>query len=175
MFVVIRARCLLVCSALLLFAFANAASAGDGAYQRTKDGKTLVWNSYPNSDGSEAVEWSGQQDKEGYATGYGTVTWYKVDDSKYTFVKRTKLVVAGRYSGNMVRGKLEGTVMREDSIRLIRWNTDPPPKVHATFVGGNRTGDWVAGPTPSVAPAAAPSPTPGQPAKEKVSAPAKEG
>lgn len=136
-------RRLFVSVALLLFVFANGVHAGDGVYQRTKDGKTLVWNSYPGPADSEAVEWSGERDKDGYATGQGTVTWYKLDDSKFTFAKRTKLVVAGRYSGKMVRGKLEGTVVREDSIPLVRWNTAPPRKFHATFVGGNRTGDWV--------------------------------
>ena len=123
--------------------FANGAFADDGTYQRTKDGKTLVWNSHPMPAGSEAVEWSGDRNKDGYATGNGTVTWYKLDDSKYTFRKKSKLVVASRYSGEMVRGKFEGTVVREDSIPLVRWQTNLPRKFHATFVDGNRTGDWV--------------------------------
>ena len=146
MFVLMRARWLFLCSALLLLLLTNGAFAGEGAYQRTKDGKTLVWNSYPMPGESEAVEWSGQQDKDGYATGNGTVTWYKQSSAKFTFTRKNKLVVAGRYSGKMVRGKLEGTVVREDSIPLVRWNTAPPRKFHATFVGGNRTGDWVTDP-----------------------------
>ena len=143
MFVMTYSRFLFLCSGLLLFVFANSAYAGDGTYQRTQDGTTLVWNSHPGPSQSEAVEWSGHQDKDGYATGDGTVTWYKLDDSKYTFKKKRKLVVAARYSGKMVRGKLEGTVLREDSIPLVRWQTNPPRKFHATFVDGNRIGDWV--------------------------------
>jgi len=141
-----KARSLFVCGGLLLFVFANGAFADDGTYQRTKDGKTLIWNSNPGPSESEAVEWSGDRDKDGYATGNGTVTWYKLDDSKYTFTKKRKLVVAGRYSGKMVRGKLEGTVVREDSIPRVRWQTNPPRKFHATFVDGNRIGDWVTDP-----------------------------
>ena len=138
-----KARSFLIFRALLLFVFATGAFADNGAYQRTKDGKTLVWNNNPGPAESEAVEWSGDRDKDGYATGNGTVTWYKLDDSKYTFVKKRKLVIAGRYSGKMVRGKLEGSVVREDSIPLVHWQTNPPRKFHATFVDGVRTGDWV--------------------------------
>jgi hypothetical protein len=143
MFVVIHARFLFVCTGVLLFVFVNGAYADDGTYQRTKDGKTLVWNSHPGPSESEAVEWSGQQDKDGYATGNGTVTWYKVDDSKYTFIKKRKLIVGARYSGTMIKGKLEGNVIREDSIPAVHWQTNPPRRFHATFVDGNRTGDWV--------------------------------
>jgi len=135
-----NARWLFVYSALLLL-FANGAFADEGTYERTKDGKTLVWNSYPL--GGETVDWSGDRDKEGYASGYGTVTWYKLVRSGYTFDKGKHRVVSGRYSGKMVRGKLEGTVLREDSIPLVRWQTNPPRKFHATFVDGNRIGDWV--------------------------------
>ena len=144
MFVVMNTRCLFVCSALLLLVVANGAYAtDDGTYTRTKDGKTLVWDSHPMP--GEAVEWSGQRDKDGYATGHGTVTWYKPEHSKYTFVKKSRLVVDGRYSGKMVRGKLEGTVVREDPVPTVRWNANPFRTFHATFVGGKRTGDWIAG------------------------------
>jgi hypothetical protein len=46
----------------------------------------------------------------------------------------------------MVKGKFEGTVVREHSIPAVHWQTNPPRKFHATFVGGNRTGDWVTDP-----------------------------
>src|SRR4029077_7488928 len=64
-------RFFFVCRALLVFA--NVAL-GDGTYQRTKDGKTLVWNNHPQA-GDEA-KWSGDRDREGYASGFGTLTWY---------------------------------------------------------------------------------------------------
>ena len=178
-------RWLFLCSALLPLLLANGAFADEGTYQRAKDGRTLVWNSYPIP--GETVEWSGKQDKEGYATGYGTVTWYKLARSNFTFSKPHS-VVSGRFSGKMVKGKLEGDVVRPDTGgSLIRWNTKPSDSTtHATFVGGNRVGEWVTGPAPSPsktgtapdqqrkAPAEVASPEPSQPPKQKISAPAKE-
>ena len=184
-----NARWLLVYSALLLL-FANGAFADEGTYERTKDGKTLVWNSYPL--GGETVDWSGDRDKEGYASGYGTVTWYKLVRSGYTFDKGKHRVVSGRYSGKMVRGKLEGTVVKETRGSLITFNPGTKTTV-ATFVNGDRTTDWRVGtapatnPTSTIATSAPESPSrpataPDQkhdvpalgPAKPKVSALAKE-
>ena len=196
MLLLVNARCLFLPVALLFLA--NGAFADEGTYQRTKDGKTLVWNNYPLT--GETAEWSGQQDKEGYASGYGSVTWYKIARSNFTFSKPHS-VVSGRFSGKMVKGKLEGDVVREDTGggSLIRWNTTTSDRTtHAIFVGGNRTSDWVTGPArraskmatapeqpgnenpelaaalkaPSQAPVA--SPVPRQSAKQTVSAPAKE-
>ena len=65
-------RSLSVCGALLLFA---SVAYGAGSYQRTKDGKTLVWNESPKR--GEVATWSGKRDKKGYAVGSGTLTWYK--------------------------------------------------------------------------------------------------
>ena len=59
-----------VCAALLVL-FANVAF-GDGTYQRTKNGRTLVWNDHPKP-GDEATWW-GDRDREGYARGFGTLT-----------------------------------------------------------------------------------------------------
>ena len=72
-------RSLFVCGALLLFAsFAY----GAGSYQRTRDGKTLVWNDSPEA-GEEAT-WSGKRDKDRFATGPGILTWYKVEPTIVT-------------------------------------------------------------------------------------------
>jgi hypothetical protein len=137
------ARCLLVCSALLLL-FANGAY-GRGSYQRTKDGKTLVWNNYPGH--GEEVEWSGDRDPNGYAIGQGTLTWYRVEQpivtgSSIPSARRERIFGVYRYSGKMVRGKLEGPV-----------NADAKGKTfHATFVKGSKIGDWVAGSAPSATP-----------------------
>ena len=49
-------RSLFVCGALLLFA---SVAYGAGSYQRTRDGKTLVWNDSPKR-GDEAT-WSGKR------------------------------------------------------------------------------------------------------------------
>lgn len=63
-----------------------------GQYQQTKDGGTLVWND--DHKPGDLVSWSGKRDAGGYATGYGTLTWYTPDDR-----------VSSRVSGTMVHGK----------------------------------------------------------------------
>src|SRR6266704_2834528 len=107
-------RSLFVCSALLLF---TSVAYGAGSYQRTRDGKTLVWNDSPKR-GEEAT-WSGKRDKNGFAAGSGTLTWYKVEPTIVTGSNipdaRRYAVVISRYSGKMVRGKLEGAVTYVDA------------------------------------------------------------
>src|SRR5476651_1167880 len=65
LFALVNSRSFFVCSALLLLLFANSAFAG-GAYQRTKDRKTRVWNNYPQP--GDAATWSGDRDADRYAT-----------------------------------------------------------------------------------------------------------
>ena len=72
-------RSLFVCGALLLFA---SVAYGAGSYQRTRDGKTFVWNDSPKR-GEEAT-WSGKRDKDGFAIGPGALTWYKVEPTIVT-------------------------------------------------------------------------------------------
>ena len=62
--VFLNIRSLFLCSALLLFASVAYAA---GSYQRTRDGKALIWNESPKR-GEEAT-WSGKRDKKGYAVG----------------------------------------------------------------------------------------------------------
>ncbi len=118
-------RSLLVCSALLLFA--NVAS-GAGSYQRTKDGKTLVWNDSPKR-GDEAT-WSGKRDKKGFAVGSGTPTWYKVVPTTETgsLIPNTRghVAVVKRYSGKMVHGKFKGAVTYVDASGRKR-SVNPTP------------------------------------------------
>ena len=132
------AQCLFVCGALLLFA--NGAYGG-GAYQRTKDGGTLVWNNNPRA-GDKAM-WSGKGDTDGYATGYGTLTWYSVERAIVTGSNlpstKGRAAVLSRYSGKMVRGKLDGPVVNVDASGKM---------FHGTFVNGAKANDWVAGPLP---------------------------
>ena len=107
-------RSLFVCRALLLFA---SVAYGAGSYQRTRDGQTLVWNDSPKR-GEEAT-WSGKRDKNGFATGSGTLTWYKVEPTIVTGSNipdtRRYAVVISRYSGKMVRGKFKGDVTYVDA------------------------------------------------------------
>ncbi|PYK32120.1 MAG: hypothetical protein DME57_00995, partial [Verrucomicrobia bacterium] len=72
--------------ATILFLCANAASAA--RYQRCQDGKTLIWNSLRGV--AQDSSWSGLRDVNGYATGEGTLTWYRLGD------------VVNRYTGQMV-------------------------------------------------------------------------
>jgi hypothetical protein len=92
-----------VYSALLVLLFASAALAGQ--YQKTRDGKTLVWNEDHKPD--DMVSWSGKRDADGYATGYGTLTWYTPDDLLETGsnLPRKHYTVLSRVSGTMVQGK----------------------------------------------------------------------
>ncbi|MDB6147782.1 MAG: hypothetical protein JWO45_1446 [Spartobacteria bacterium] len=125
-----------VCSLFLLFATGAFAR---GPYRRTEDGKTLVWNNGPRH--SDSASWSGERDDEGYATGYGTLTWYTA------FLKREtgsqlpipKYIALTRYSGKMVRGKLNGKVSNVDGNGNA---------FHGKFVAGKKSGDWAPGPWP---------------------------
>lgn len=151
----------------------------EGAYQRTKDGKIKVWNPSPKP--SDVATWSGSRDKEKFGTGEGTLTWYRLE-RKYglgTSLAVQKEIPVVRYTGTMVRGKLEGTVIAVEA--------DGQPR-HATFAGGARTTEWVDGdassgsegaplPTTAQAPGAAALPssspaTPAIPKAQKVEQPA---
>jgi ketosteroid isomerase-like protein len=102
-------RSLLVCGALILFA---SVVHGAGSYQRTKDGQTVVWRDAPGR-GEEAT-WSGKRDKDGFATGSGVLTWYKVEPiivpGSNTLDSRRHVILINNYSGTMVRGKFKGAV-----------------------------------------------------------------
>lgn len=119
-----------------MFLCANSAY-GDGAYQRTKDGKTLVWNNHPLP--GDAATWSGRRDADRYATGNGTLTWYSTEQKILTGsnIPMAKHIAASRYSGEMVRGKFEGLVVNVDANGRT---------FHGTFVEGRKSKDWAAGP-----------------------------
>jgi ketosteroid isomerase-like protein len=143
-------RWLFLCSGLLLL-WASVSSAA-GTYQRTRDGKTLVWND--SSKGGEEATWSGKRDKNGFAVGSGTLTWYKVERTLVTGSNipdaRRHAVVVSRYSGEMVQGKLEGPVT------YVAANGK---KLQTTFVDGSTaaTGS-AAAQSPSPRPTATPAP-----------------
>ncbi len=104
---------------------ATAASAA-AEYQQTRDSRTTVWNESPKP--GESASWAGARDKEGYATGFGTVTWYNADGTAYAV-----------YYGNMVNGKLEGPV----NVHMGRRTA------HSYFADGSRVTAWARGPAPS--------------------------
>jgi len=121
-------RSLFVCSALLLFA---SVAYGAGSYQPTRDGKALVWNDSPKR--GEEVTWSGRRDKNGFAAGSGTLTWYQVEPKIVTGSNipdtRRYAVVISRCSGKMVEGKFEGAVTYVDA---------DGKRLQATFVNGGK-------------------------------------
>ena len=134
-FPLMKKRCLFFYVALLLL-FANGAHA-DGTYQRTKDGRTRVWNNNPQS--GDMATWSGDRDKDKYATGYGTLTWYTTQRKNVTGsnLPSAKYTLVSHYSGIMVRGKLDGVVENVDANGKI---------FHGTFIDGRKGNDWAAGP-----------------------------
>lgn len=110
-----------------LFAAAGGVAFGAGGeYTQTRDGKTAVWNGNPKS--GESASWQGSRDKDGYATGFGTITWYNADGTENAV-----------YYGNMVNGKLEGPVNAHVGRRTA----------HAYFADGTRETAWARGPAPS--------------------------
>lgn len=136
------ARCLLVFSGLMLFTGA----ADGGVYQRTKDGKTLVWNNFPSKE--DAATWTGKRDRDGYATGSGTLTWYRTEGAFQTGsllpTNGGPVTVVTRYSGTMVRGKFNGPVT----------NVDPDGKtMQLMFVDGAKSRKPVPRPSASPEPA----------------------
>src|ERR1700736_3171640 len=97
-----------------------------GEYQQTRDGKTAVWNGRPKS--GESSSWAGARDKEGYATGFGTIIWYTENGKVYA-----------TYYGNMIRGKLDGPVNAHSRGKTA----------HAYFADGGRVTEWARGPAPA--------------------------
>src|ERR1700747_3871420 len=98
--ILVNSRCW--CIASLFLALGSVSAYADATYQRTKDGKTLIWNNYPEA--NEAADWSGKRDSDRYATGPGTLTWLRK-----TLVLKTgsniaadKYIVVARYKGTMV-------------------------------------------------------------------------
>jgi hypothetical protein len=121
----VRARfAIFLCGALLL-ALGSVALGAGGTYQHTKDGNTIVWNDHPKP--GETADWSGKRDREGYATGFGTLIWFTAKGGEYA-----------RYFGNMVRGRFDGPVNFQSKGKTA----------HAFFVEGGRTTGWARGPAP---------------------------
>jgi hypothetical protein len=121
-------RLLLICGTLLVL---MEGTRGEGKFQSTRNGKTLVWNNHPKP--GDAATWSGARDADDYAHGFGELTWY----TKERGVVRPQLYA--RYWGRMVNGKLEGPV-----------NVHAQRKTHyAIFIDGARVTSWTRGTAPS--------------------------
>ena len=146
--VLVKAPGFIVFGALLLLLILAKGALADGAYQRTDDRKkTFVWNNNPKPD--DTATWSGGRDAEGYATGPGTLQWFRTDRSFTTGsnVFSPKKTLISSYSGTMVHGKFSGGVM----------TVDHGTTYHATFVDGHNNGRWTAGPVVTKAESAEPA------------------
>jgi uncharacterized protein (TIGR02246 family) len=140
-------RYFFLCAALFLSmisaAYTAMISTGNvGGYQKTKDGKTLVWNNHPDR-GDEAT-WSGDRDERGYATGPGTLTWYRAAPKIVTGsnipAPKGPVKFLSRLSGTMAAGKFEGLVEMVNAAGRT---------YHTVFTGGNSNDDWEIGPAPT--------------------------
>ena len=146
--ILVKAPGFIVFGALLLLLILAKGALADGAYQRTDDRKkTFVWNNNPKPD--DTATWSGGRDAEGYATGPGTLQWFRTDRSFTTGsnVFSPKKTLISSYSGTMVHGKFSGGVM----------TVDHGTTYHATFVDGHKNGRWTAGPVVTKAESAEPA------------------
>jgi len=113
-----------MCGALLGLA---ELATGNGIYQSTKNGKTLVWNSDPKP--GDVATWSGDRDREDFARGFGRLIWYTAEPGS------SKPELYARYWGRMVNGKFEGPV-----------NVHSKRKTHhAIFIDGTRVTGWSPG------------------------------
>jgi hypothetical protein len=123
----VAGRLLLVCCALLGLA---ELATGNGNYQSTKNGKTLVWNSDPKP--GDVATWSGDRDRDDFARGFGRLIWYTTEPGS------SKQELYARYWGRMVNGKFEGPV-----------NVHSKRKTHhAIFIDGTRVTGWSPGTAP---------------------------
>ena len=110
------------------------ASVADAKYDRALDGKTKVWRD-PGQQRMH-VSWSGERDEKGYATGKGTLTYYRTERNweTGTLLPETKFIPVRKLKGKMVDGKLEGSVTTVSKGKTYR----------AKFEDGHKTGEWVA-------------------------------
>ena len=122
----------------------------EGTFQRTDDRrKTIVWNNDPQP--GDAAEWKGGRDSEGYADGYGTLTWFRTQKGFSTgsnIATANKKVPISRFTGTMTRGKFEGAVTTIDHGKTY----------YSKYVDGQRKGKWSSSPVVAKATSAEPAP-----------------
>jgi hypothetical protein len=112
---------------------------GDPGYRFTTGHKTLVWSELPGQDNT--MTWSGSRDEEGYATGDGSLTFYRVNWKRVTGsnIPAGKPIMARRLTGRMARGKFRG---------VVEMTTAEGITTHAKFADGVPAGKWLEGEAP---------------------------
>jgi hypothetical protein len=153
----VNTRRLLVYSGLLALLITGTAFAG--RYQRTEDNKTRVWNENPKP--GDLVTWSGARDAKGYATGYGTVTWFIPQNEVETgshIARQRHYTVSRSESGMMVHGKFEEasatTEPKKKEGRDISEQRSGAPSTHTEATATKPQ------PSPAQENATSPAPTP---------------
>ena len=109
---------------------------GASNYDRTIDGKTKIWHN--SSEQGLQATWTGERDENGYATGRGTLTWFRVrhDWETGSRLPGSKYTQVTQYTGKMVDGKLDGQVVIVDAKGKT---------FHTKFADGEKSGEWIAG------------------------------
>jgi hypothetical protein len=153
----VNTRRLFVYSGLLVLLITGTAFAG--RYQRTKDNKTRVWNENPKP--GDLVTWSGARDAKGYASGYGTVTWFTPQNELETgshIARQRHYTVSRRESGMMVHGKFEeASAAAEAKKTKQRDISEQRPSAPSTRTEATATNPQ---PRPAQEQATSPTPTP---------------
>jgi hypothetical protein len=160
----VSTRRLFVYSGLLALSITGTAFAG--RYQRTKDGTTRVWNENPKA--GDLVTWSGARDAKGYATGYGTVTWFTPQNEVETgsglpawlrhIARQRHYTVSRRESGIMVHGKFEEASAAADTKKKERTEIfERRSSASSTHIEATATKPQ---PSPAQEKATSPTPTP---------------
>jgi hypothetical protein len=87
------------------------------------------------------MTWSGSRDEEGYATGRGSLTFYRVNWKRVTgsSIPTGKPIVARQFTGRMARGKFLG---------VVQMTTAEGTTAHAKFANGVPAGKWLNGDAP---------------------------
>jgi hypothetical protein len=87
------------------------------------------------------MTWSGSRDDEGYATGRGDLTFYRVNWKRVTGsnIPTGKPIVVRRLTGKMAKGKFQG---------IVEMATAEGATTHAKFAGGVPAGKWLDGAAP---------------------------
>jgi hypothetical protein len=160
----VNTRRLFLYSGLVALLITSTAFAG--RYQRTKDGKTRVWNENPKR--GDLVTWSGARDAKGYATGFGTLTWFTPQEARLTgwnVFRKRHYIVSSQVSGTMVHGKFEEASANADPKKKERTGiSEPRPAAPSAHVGPTANPEKPqpspASAKPTSSPTATPSRTP---------------
>jgi len=155
-------------SVLTFALLAFSVSAHAGAYRRALFSGALIWSERPRT--TEEATWSGKRDAQGYATGYGTLTWYSRERMTVTgssILRENRSAIVTRSSGYMEQGKFvnpptDAKVASRAQRKKSRQEMPAKPEKTAGAAAASAspaTARNAATATPSPSPTPAPSPS----------------